>query len=33
MAKLIKTDGTEKEVAPMKPRKGVTCAEMYKLIG
>ena len=33
MAKLIKTDGTEIEVAPKNPRKGFTCAELYKLIG
>ena len=33
MAKLIKTDGTEIEVAPKKPRKGFTCAELYELIG
>lgn len=33
MAKLIKTDGTEIEVAPKNPRKGFTCAELYELIG
>lgn len=33
MAKLIKTDGTEIEVAPKNPRKGFTFAELYELIG